>query len=114
MSALDDQAWHLDKRIPIALIAATVAQTVALVWWAATLSSQVSANTGAIVEIRSAKIPERMPVIELQIATMNENMKTQIAAINDSVSRLDRKLDYVLLGNQPPPRPTVQIRPQQW
>lgn len=104
MSTRDEQAWHLDKRIPIALIAGMVGQTLALVWWAATLSSQVAANTGAISEFRTARIPERLPVIEIQIATINEGM-----------TRLDRKLDYLLYSPSIQQRPqTMEIRPQQW
>ena len=30
-----DHQWHLDKKVPIALIFTIVAQTVAVVWWAA-------------------------------------------------------------------------------
>ena len=33
--------WHLDKRIPIALIVAIVVQTMAAVWWAGTSSARL-------------------------------------------------------------------------
>ncbi len=42
MSVPQDPAasrWHLDKRIPIALIMTIVLQTGAAIWWAATVSS---------------------------------------------------------------------------
>lgn len=98
----EQSAWHLDKRIPIALITATVVQTGALIWWAATLTSQVAGHSEAISEFRAARINERLPVIELQIASLNEGM-----------GRLDRKIDYMLYG--PGQSQGVRIRPsQQW
>lgn len=35
------RAWHLDKRVPIALIFTIAAQTMAIVWWAATASARL-------------------------------------------------------------------------
>lgn len=41
MSTADDRQWHLDRRVPIALIIALGVQTSAVSWWAATLSARV-------------------------------------------------------------------------
>lgn len=38
----DDSKWHLDKRVPISLIAAILIQTGGFFWWAATTSEKVS------------------------------------------------------------------------
>lgn len=46
-----DHSWHLDKRVPIALIGVALAQLVGLVWWAATLSSLVTAHDGRIARL---------------------------------------------------------------
>lgn len=43
--------WHLDRRVPIAVIAALAAQTSAVLWWAATLSSRVDLLERQIVAI---------------------------------------------------------------
>jgi len=37
----NDARWHLDKRVPIALILTIFIQTVGIVWWAATVTSRV-------------------------------------------------------------------------
>jgi hypothetical protein len=43
MSTLaDGQGWHLDKRVPIALILALAIQVMAGVWAAATLSATIA------------------------------------------------------------------------
>jgi hypothetical protein len=38
-----DRQWHLDRKVPIALMATLSLQTVAVVWWAASLSQRVDA-----------------------------------------------------------------------
>jgi hypothetical protein len=37
------EPWHLDKRVPIALIATIAAQTIGMVWWVASQTSTWSA-----------------------------------------------------------------------
>lgn len=41
MSPHEDGKWHLDRKVPIALILALAFQTSAVSWWAATLSARV-------------------------------------------------------------------------
>lgn len=36
-----DRHWHLDKKVPIALIVTIVLQTSAVIWWASSLSARV-------------------------------------------------------------------------
>ena len=36
-----EESWHLDKKVPIALIFAILLQTVAFAWWGATLTARV-------------------------------------------------------------------------
>lgn len=37
------ECWHLDKRVPIALIVTLFLQTASIVWWASSLSERVTA-----------------------------------------------------------------------
>ncbi len=92
--------WHLDKRVPIALIFAILAQTIAGVWWAATLqgtvddlsrrqlASEVKADGGLgearIFADRLARMEERgsaqsdsLRRIEAQIAIIIENRRVE-------------------------------------
>lgn len=46
--------WHLDKRIPIALILAVLMQGLTVAWYAATLSSRVDA-----IDRRTANLEAR-------------------------------------------------------
>lgn len=42
MSEGDDKRWHLDKRVPLALIATVVLQTATLIIWGTSLTERVS------------------------------------------------------------------------
>jgi hypothetical protein len=42
-TGLPDNAWHLDKKVPIALILAILMQTGGMVWWAASASERINA-----------------------------------------------------------------------
>jgi hypothetical protein len=37
-----DKRWHLDKRVPLALIFALFMQTIAAAWWASNTDSRLS------------------------------------------------------------------------
>lgn len=37
------QGWHLDRRVPLALIVTIVLQTAGAFWWAATITTRVAA-----------------------------------------------------------------------
>lgn len=39
----DDGAWHLDKKVPIALIVSILLQTGGMVWWAASATERLNA-----------------------------------------------------------------------
>jgi hypothetical protein len=63
--ALDRQyerEWHLDKKVPIALIATLILQTTAIVWWAANLSTRVDALERQYL----ATVPRMESVIRLE------------------------------------------------
>ncbi len=52
--------WHLDKRVPIALIITLLIQAGGAVWWAATTSGRIS----AIEQLVSSSITGRLNRIE--------------------------------------------------
>ena len=38
----DDNQWHLDRRIPIAIVAAIVVQTASIMFWVGSIDTRVS------------------------------------------------------------------------
>lgn len=43
--------WHLDKRVPLALIITIIGQTAGAFWWASNISSRVTTLEGAISQM---------------------------------------------------------------
>ena len=60
--------WHLDRRVPIALIAVLVGQAFVFGFWGATLESQVGHNKDAIAALSSTG--ERLARIETKLETL--------------------------------------------
>jgi len=71
--------WHLDKRVPLALILALVVQTGTIIWWA----SSVSARLDNVERWQAAndETRERLAVLE-----------SRLSAIQSGVARIERKL----------------------
>ena len=59
---VDDGAWHLDRKVPIALIATIVIQTMAIVWWAA----KTDARVDQLERWQAASLPLSERVIRLE------------------------------------------------
>lgn len=79
----EDGRWHLDKKVPIALIVAILIQTGTGVWWLSSINSRVVS-----LEARNAAAsdqPGRIIRVETQIENMNTLMR-----------RIEEKLDRVL------------------
>ena len=78
--------WHLDKKVPLALMVAIVAQTVGAVWWAASLSQRVN----DLERGWTAAVPRLESLISLD-KRVDELEHEQTAAVPrlESVSRLE-------------------------
>lgn len=90
-----DNSWHLDKRVPIALILALIAQLVTAVWLASAAYRDIETNAKSI-----DTLGERMGIIErstttqaVQLGRIEENGRGQRADINRILSILERMAD---------------------
>jgi hypothetical protein len=73
MADRDDTGWHLDRRVPLAIIVTLAMQTVGAVWWAASLNQRVavleqerrdrSDETGRIIRLET-KMDQATVVLE--------------------------------------------------
>lgn len=75
--------WHLDKRVPIALILTIIMQTMAAIWWAATMQSRIESLDKMIV---SQGAQEGRLVRLEQITTMQTR----------TMERVENKLDRII------------------
>lgn len=65
--------WHLDKRIPIALIMSILMQTGAAFWWASSVSERVTSLEGWRQD--SKDIAADIAVIKSQVADMKDILR---------------------------------------
>ena len=84
------EQWHLDKRVPVALIIGLIAQAATFVWWAGQTASQldydrrdIGRNTTRIERLESANADtrERMIAIEANLKYVG----TQLEAVNNQL-----------------------------
>ena len=84
----DDTEWHLSKGVPITFLLAIVLQTVALIWFVATLRNDVDTNQKEIVrlEIRTSGLEQSVQSQAVTLGRIDENIKT-IRLILDTMAR---------------------------
>ena len=83
--------WHLDKRVPIALIAGLFLQAATFGWWASQINSRVEINTRDIgrVERQIEAIVAASQAQAVQLGRIEES----VAALRGDVARLIRALE---------------------
>ncbi len=91
-----DNQWHLDKRVPVALIVTLCIQAGLGIWWASALDAQQTALTDrvSVLEGRNDKIADQMRAIEGRLARVEANGEAQLKALEriyDTLSRRDRE-----------------------
>lgn len=67
-----DTAWHLDKKVPIAMILAIILQTGGMVWWAA--SAQERLNALERKAEASAPQAERLARVETKLEAVQDGI----------------------------------------
>jgi hypothetical protein len=86
---MDDEPWHLDKRIPIALIVTILLQTAAAVWWAADVS-------GTIRNLDAAD--KRHEVLMEQLRTDAVGREARLRLVEQGGQRMEAQLDNIIAG----------------
>jgi Tfp pilus assembly protein PilN len=87
----DDRHWHLDKRVPIALIITILMQTVGIVWWAASLSERVTALENRFQDLRTHQ--GRIVRLEEKQTAVHQRLDR----IETIQRRIENKIDRLLL-----------------
>lgn len=93
------QAWHLDRRVPIAIFIVLLGQMLSGVWYASEMNAAVKKNTEdtavltrTITEIQqrereSGKLVERV----VRVETIMENVLHTVNKIDDALTERKRK-----------------------
>ena len=86
---MDENAWHLDKKIPISLIGAIVLQTFGFGFWAATLNARVGYleqnAPGNVAEF--AKLEAARETANLALNTLQDNVRSLLALAQRNETR---------------------------
>ena len=95
---MDEQQWHLDKRVPIAMIVAIILQVAGAVYWASKMESRIEANT-----VRIETVDRDITRLSRQMATMADasnvqavqlgRIEEQIGGLRGDISRLVSALE---------------------
>lgn len=82
-SVKEDGAWHLDRKVPIALIVVLVGQVVAGIYFASRLQTQVEQHDRriAVLEVTDARMSEETRRISEYLARMDERLQAQTAIL---------------------------------
>lgn len=81
MSDQEKESWHLDKKVPIALILAIFSQALAFGWWASALSFRVT------------RLEEDRPVTTSEIGKLEDAREKALI----SLTQLNDKVDQILV-----------------
>jgi hypothetical protein len=86
---MNGEPWHLDKRVPVAIIFALLIQTAGAVWWASAMTSNIAALREADARLEGADVQIRID------ATSRE---TRLRLVETSMSRADERLIAIQEG----------------
>ena len=83
---MSTEPWHLSKSVPITFILAILLQTVALIWFVATLRNDVDNNRANILrnEVKVESLSNLVQDQSILLARIDENLKVIRSAIEKS------------------------------
>lgn len=74
---MPNDPWHLSRSVPISLIFAIFCQTVALIWFVATLRNDVDSNRTDLIrlDVRTTNLEQVVQSQAVTLARIDENIK---------------------------------------
>ncbi len=84
ISKTEDGGWHLDKRVPITLILAIIAQTISFVWFFSKMDSRIQALETAALSQKDRDDRQDRTAAEI------------LSSLRMDIKEVDRKLDRLI------------------
>jgi peptidoglycan hydrolase CwlO-like protein len=78
------EQWHLDKRVPIALIVTLCLQTSAAIWWAASINERMAVNEATITAVKADQVSAGKEL---------EAQRTQVAVLVEQLGNTNKNLE---------------------
>lgn len=83
----NNESWHLDKRVPLALIMTSLLQIVSIVWIAAQMNADIATNKENI---------QRLDVNVITLQREANAQAVQLGRIEEGISGMRRDMGLVL------------------
>jgi hypothetical protein len=80
-----DQHWHLDRRVPLAMLGGILLQTAVALWWASGLNTRVAQLEQQVTMISPASAVQGGQIIRIQ--TQLEAITANILEIRNGLQR---------------------------
>lgn len=87
METVGREPWHLDKKVPLALIMAMALQTLGVIWWAASLSTRVDHQERQIIALNASDAQAKQEA--RRIGEWLSRVDERIAAQTEMLRRLE-------------------------
>ena len=87
--------WHLDKRVPIALILGMAAQVAVVVWGAAVMFKDIEANRVGIAVLgnRVSALDQNAGAQAVQLGRIEESIRGMRSDVNRLLGLLERRFE---------------------
>lgn len=97
MSSADP--WHLDKKVPIAIILTLLIQCATIIWWGSAITKDSEDHSRRLAKIEEQKSSERLATVESQVS----DARSSLARIEAKLDRLiEAKLDRLIETKRAP------------
>lgn len=84
------EQWHLDKRVPLALIVTIAVQTAGAIWWAASMSERMDQ-----IERRMDNAAVRSQNVDNLVAQQATQIAVLVSRIDDQTRRIEETNDLL-------------------
>lgn len=87
--------WHLEKKVPVAIIVALLVQSATIIWWAAGMEGRTRGLELRLATMENAQVKagEQQGAVMVQLATMTERLTAQTEALRRIETALEKKVD---------------------
>lgn len=92
---MSEQQWHLDKRVPVAIIFAIFIQSMGGIWWASSLNERT-----AQIERRIEGFAQRSQAADREINTIQQSVAVLSAQLQNQIRATERLDTAVRETNQ--------------
>jgi hypothetical protein len=98
----DSEPWHLDRKVPVAIIVTIVIQTSGIVWWASamhsTLQTEVETNDRQDVVLDTLRSDvqakaDRFSEVQRILSEQLVEQRADLRAIRELMQRIEARLD---------------------